>query len=845
MIDVINKKEMFVLNKKNTFLSIMINALTLLCVAVVLIVGISMVRTKLLKNAQNMGMSLAQSYALEEEKNFKIFENFLDLGSQYINQISDNGQGSEEIQHWMVDYFAKLTNILGDKYVDPYAVIDGKIIAETPWEGDADYDYQSSQWYQLAMQKKGEICFTDAYTDAITGDIVFTACVALEKEGDVFAMDIYPEKMHTSEKGNYELIEDSSLFVCDSHGNLIYTTINDKYGDEEIKEYASILYKEIESGQLYDYDATFTDNQGVNRGVYYSKMDNGWTVVITIPISVLLMEDGNFLIYGLIFIGAVLIIVLAVMFIRDLLNYRKIREADRTIEILSDSFYAIYLLDIQNGTYKSIKNADDMDDRLSKEGKYEDLINLIKTVVQKGTYQEFGNCFSLESIRQRVKENIMDYGGDYQRLFGDTYRWVNVRTLYNQRISKNNIILCFKDIDVEKKQELQHTLLLEEALETSKKNVDAKTVFFNNMSHDLRTPLNAIIGFTDLAMQNDSFEKVKGYLKKIAFSGKQMLTLVNDILELSRMESGNRHVDYKVFNLEQCILNVCDIFEAKKIEDQKQFDVHIDLIHKNISSDETKVVQILTNIISNSFKYSEPHDTITVDIKEYEYYQSYKVEFIIQDTGIGMSQEFLEHIFEPYARETHFSKNEVVGTGLGMPIVKNLIEMLSGEISIESQLGQGTKITISIPVYLPENAEVEEITEQHVDPDILKGKRVLLVEDNDLNIEIATDILEMHDVEVTQAHHGQEALELFVKSAPFSFDLILMDMQMPVMDGCTATEKIRVLERADAKTIPIIAVSANAFSEDIDKALRAGMNAHLPKPINFDALCKLMIQYLK
>ena len=835
------------MNKKNVYFTIIINVLTLLCVSFILVVGISMVRTKLLKNAQNMGMSLAVSYGLEEEQNIRMFENFLDMGAQYINEISSSGQGSQEIQQWMVGYFSKLTNILGEKVVDPYAVVDGKIITETPWDGDIDYDYQSTVWYQLAMENDGKIGFTDAYQDVITKETIITACISLETEGDVFAIDIYPDKIHSSEKGSYELIENSSLLVCDSHGNPIYTSIDDRYTDEELKKYTNQLYAEIEKGNLDDYDTSFTDNEGVKRGIYYSQLNNGWIVVLTIPMDVLLMEDGNLIIYGLIFVGAFLIVTLLVLFVRDLLNYKKIHEADRTIDILSDSFYAIYRLDIFNGTYKAIKTSADMENQMVNEGKYEDLLAVIRTVVQKGTYQEFSNCFSLESIRQRVKENIMDYGGDYQRLFGDVYKWVNIRTLYNKDISENEVILCFKDIDVEKKQELQHTLLLEEALETSKKNVDAKSVFFNNMSHDLRTPLNAIIGFTDLALKNNSFEKVKSYLGKIAFSGKQMLTLVNDILELSKMESGNRHVDYKVFDLEKCIMNVCDIFESKKLEDQKEFHVHLDLIHKRIKGDETKMIQILTNIISNSFKYTEPHDKITVDVKELEYYQSYKVQFIIEDTGIGMSKEFLEQIFEPYARETHFSKTMVVGTGLGMPIVKNLIEMLSGEITIESEVGVGTKTVISIPIYLCEDDDVEEITPEAIkcEADLLKGKRVLLVEDNELNIEIATDILEMHEMEVVQAHHGQEALELFVKSAPFTFDLILMDMQMPVMDGCTATEKIRALDRPDSKSVPIIAVSANAFSEDIDKALRVGMNAHLPKPINFDALCKLMTQFIR
>ena len=208
-----------------------------------------------------------------------------------------------------------------------------------------------------------------------------------------------------------------------------------------------------------------------------------------------------------------------------------------------------------------------------------------------------------------------------------------------------------------------------------------------------------------------------------------------------------------------------------------------------------------------------------------------------------MSKEFLQHIFEPYARETHFSKKMIVGTGLGMPIVKNLIEILSGEIKIQSELGKGTTIFISLPVYPPQTEKTASHEIQIADPDILKEKRVLLVEDNELNMEIATNILEMHEAEVIQARHGQEALELFIKSVPYAFDLILMDMQMPVMDGCMAVKKIRALERPDSQSVVIIALSANAFLEDIDKALRAGMNAHLSKPIHIESLCKLLSQY--
>lgn len=832
------------MNKKNIYYTIIINILTLLCVSFLLVTGVSMVRTKLLKNAQSMGMSLAKSYGLEEEQNIEMFENFLTLGSRYVNEISHAGQNRENIQRWMMDYFAKLTDILGENTVDLYAVIDGQIIAQSPWSGDEGYHFQDTQWYQLAIEHKNEICFTDIYRDAITQDMIITASISLESDGDVFAMDIYPDRIHEQEKDPYDLIENSSLLVCDSHGQAIYTSFSDKYTSEEITTYTKKLFSEIEKGKLDDYDTSFTDNEGVNRGVYYSKLNNGWMVILTIPMNDLLMEDGNMIIYGLIFVGIFLMMALVILFIRDLFHYKKMSEADKTIDILSESFYAIYRLDIVHGTYKAIKGSSDLKQTMNQEGKYEELLNAVETVVQKETYQEFLSCFSLDSIRQRVKDNVMDYGGDYLRLFDGVYRWVNIRTLYNNDISQNVVILCFKDIDVEKKQELQQMVLLEEALQAGKKNIEAKNTFFNNMSHDLRTPLNAIIGLTELATKNNSFAKVKDYLHKIAFSGQQMLTLVNDILELSQMESGNRDIHCQPFDLESCIKNVCEIFEAKKLKEDKQFDVVIDLIHKDISSDETKIIQILTNIISNSFKYTEPGDRIILEAKEKEYYHFYQVCFTIEDTGIGMSKDFLKHIFEPYAREKHFSKNTVVGTGLGMPIVKNLIEMLNGEIKIESEPGQGTKTTIIIPVYLPEHEQnTYRSEEKNASLNILTGKKILLVEDNTLNMEIATDLLEMNGVQVTQAENGQEALDKFIASSAYFFDLILMDMKMPVMDGCQATAKIRSLDRADAKTVPIVALSANAFSEDIDQALRAGMNGHLSKPIDLTALCKTLYQY--
>ena len=531
------------------------------------------------------------------------------------------------------------------------------------------------------------------------------------------------------------------------------------------------------------------------------------------------------------------------MIIKNVRQLRKIRRFDQIIQILSESYYAMYRIHIHNGTYEVIKTSPAYQLDLPKTGPYQQLLKTVRTVVEQGAFQEFSMCFSLESIRGRVQEGISDYGGDFKRRFEDDYRWVNVRTLYNQKISSDEVILCFKDVDVEKRQELGHMLLLQRTLETNKKNIEAKTAFFNHMSHDMRTPLNAIIGFSKLALKHlDESDKIKDYLKKISYSGNQLLALINDILELSKMEAGQRHLDYKTFDIEKAIHETWELFEERMIEEKKVFQLHIDIQNTVVIGDEFKIHQILNNLLSNAVKYSESGDQITLDVKEMIYQNHHKIQFVVEDTGIGMSQPFLEHLFEPYARETHFSVKSTIGTGLGMPIVKSLVEQMSGEITVESELGKGTKFTVMIPFEIVQKQE--DIPVSKSDVSLLKGKRVLLVEDNDLNMEIASEMLKMNDMEVITAKNGQEALHVFETSPLFSIDMILMDMQMPVMDGCQATEMIRQLDRPDAKTVMIIALTANAFSEDVSKALRVGMNAHVSKPIRMKVLNQVMSDLL-
>ena len=827
----------------NTVLSIL---LMVACVSM-LIFGVILVRAKLLQNTQDLGMSLAESYAAEEELHVATFSNFLELGTQYVEELSGSGAGAAELQAWLHSYFAKITAIVGENVMDPYAVIDGAIVAANPWEGNDGYDYQGTDWYRQALEADGEVIFTDAYIDVITGSPVIAAARKFEGSDDVLAMDIFPRNFHERAESK-SLPEDGSLYLCDSKGTLLYSSTKWDASDEELQYFTDELFKGIQDGSLLAYDASFRDPDGVQRGAYYYEMSNGWTVILTIPFQTVLMGERNLPVMTMVGISALVIVAMLVMVIRDLVNSRRIRQADTTIHILSDSFYAIYRVNYKTGVYEAIKTSPDVADALSKTGDYQRLLSTVGTLVDPETFQEFSLAFSLESIRQRVAAKIPDYGGDYQRRFGDVYKWVNIRTLYDGSRAPDEVILCFREVDLEKRLQLQHMNILQEALETAKKSTKAKNVFFSNMSHDMRTPLNAIIGLSELAQRDrDDREKVDGYMRKIAFSGKQMLSLVNDILELSRLESGRHTLDCRPFNLRQCVEDLTAVFQDMARKDDRDFSVKMELTDAVVEGDPYKLGQILNNLLSNAFKYSESGDRVELTVKQFDFQQHSKYQFTVEDTGIGMSEQFLEHIFDPYARETRFASQSITGTGLGMPIVKSLVQQMSGEITVESTLGEGSRFTVTLPMEVVRGAEPEEArpeagAEAPVD---LTGKRVLLAEDNELNMEIAVEILTMNGMEVVQAANGAEAVAAFQKSPPYSIHAILMDMQMPEMDGCQAAQAIRAMDRPDAAGVPIIAVTANAFAEDIAKTTEAGMDGHISKPIDFTVLNRTLARLIK
>lgn len=387
--------------------------------------------------------------------------------------------------------------------------------------------------------------------------------------------------------------------------------------------------------------------------------------------------------------------------------------------------------------------------------------------------------------------------------------------------------------------------LLQKKTQDAEAAVRAKSEFLSHMSHDIRTPINGMMGMLDIAQAHlNNPEKMDLCLSKMRGAADQLLSLINDVLDMSKIETGSIQLVEEAFDMIRLLngtLAVQEIIASEKSLTIEQ-DIEGAIEHPCVCGSPNYVRSILVNIISNAIKYTNPGGDIFVSARELSCDGEYvKFEFIVSDTGIGMSEEFAEHIFEPFTQEHAENRSSYQGTGLGMSIVKNLINKMKGTITLETKQGEGSTFTITLPVKL--DTVCFEETETEEEETSIEGMKILLVEDNDLNLEVAQYILEDAGAEIIVARNGLESVELFEQSESDSFDVILMDVMMPVMDGLTATKRIRKLKRKDARTVPVIAMTANVFNEDIIAAKEAGMNEHIAKPLDFDKLIHTLAKY--
>ena len=807
------------------------------------VAGGLILRDTLLRNANASNTALSRYYASETDSNLVTYEALLDFGTTSIEQriYNDNPWGS--LEAWAEIYCQRIRSVLGDDSINVYGVIDGEVLNVSGIELGDDFRPESRTWYQTAMENRGTPVFTDVYQDVLTGRSVVTVAQACDNIDAVLAFDVYPESFELRFAAT-DLPAGVSYFLCDGAGVDLYHQTD--LPEEDVPAYLAGLIARIEAGELEGHDAFVIDSHGERRAVDYSRLANGWYSIVTTPYS-LILGDLTSVYAVFVGMGAAFLAALVAMAVRDWRRSKAMERTNETVRVLGNSYYAIYLVNYNAGTYEMIKGSDYVRERIPERGPYEALLRTASEVIEEATFQEFEESFSAENIRKLVDGRVRDYGGDFLRKFGEKYRWVNVRVLYDESLAPEEVVLCFREVDAEKQRQLRERHYLEQALDTAQDSLEAKQAFFNNMSHDMRTPLNAIIGLTELARRDlGDAEKTADYLRRIDQSGRQLLTLVSDILDISRMESGKVSFTSERMDLARTLADAMATFEIQAREQGKTFTADVRVPDPYVYGDPMRLSQVMNNLLSNALKYTNPGDAISVTVRQEDRGDVGSYKIVVADTGIGMSEDYLPHLFELYAREQRFGTSQTVGTGLGMPITKSLVTQMGGSIEVESQLDEGTTFTVTLP-FSPAPADdasacaatpaVAAEMPEGGEAEVLRGARVLLAEDNEINMEISTELLSGAGVEVIQAWNGREALDAFAASEPGSIDAILLDMKMPEMDGCEAARAIRALDRDDAHDVPIVAVTANAFAEDVAATTAAGMDAHVSKPIDFTVLC--------
>ena len=475
---------------------------------------------------------------------------------------------------------------------------------------------------------------------------------------------------------------------------------------------------------------------------------------------------------------------------------------------------------------------------------------------------ENNNTMLICIVEKSVVDNVLR---DYQKtivfetilmagfillLFAGLFYSISRRRLADQKAEyekRNNEIQiqALREMQVANKKLKKAKDIATEALQTAENANKAKTDFLSNMSHDIRTPMNAIIGMTSLIRHDaGNKDKVIEYADKIDISSQHLLGIINDILDMSKIEAGKTVFKYTDFSMPDLIEELNTIFQPQIAErNQTLMVIKENIRHEWVNGDQVHLMQIFSNLLSNAVKYTQEGGKIQFLVEECETKSSVyaKYRFLVSDNGMGMSADFKETIFDPFTRAEGSVTNKIQGTGLGMAITRNLVEAMGGTIDVESELGQGSCFEVLIDLRIAEDRSVsstvqEEKNEQN--DNIFQGMRFLCAEDNELNAEILTELLKIEGAECTICENGEEILKTFEKSAPGDYDMILMDVQMPVMNGYEATEAIRRSSHELAKKIPIIAMTANAFSEDIQHSLAAGMNAHVSKPVEMRVLEK-------
>ena len=520
-------------------------------------------------------------------------------------------------------------------------------------------------------------------------------------------------------------------------------------------------------------------------------------------------------------------------------------EATKRSEIIlaiATLYVTIVHVNVKERTYELLKGHDLVQKIFGQKGKIDDVMEILPTTFAAKEWREqYREFLDFDTLAERLR-NTNFVSNEFVNINGE---WRVSRFIVKSRDTQGNVVdvlYVVRDITEEKLRELMYQKQLKASMEDAQRANISKTAFLQRMSHDIRTPLNGIVGMIHIAEKHkNDVAKLREFRQKVLQSTDYLQKLINNVLDISKLESGSLMLEYKSFDLVELLSNNMTVVAMSAYENGVRFEGGVEantIRHRYLIGSPVHLSRVLMNLASNAIKYNHFHGTVNVHCEELSDDGNMAVfKFVCSDTGLGMSEEFQKHAFDVFAQEGKQSTTTFSGSGLGLSIVKDIIELMGGMIELESKENVGSTFTVTVPFKIDHLVENNDSQKDSCSQSMeLSGKRVLLVEDNAINMESAHAILEEEHLNITEAKNGKEALEIFQNSKLNEYDVIIMDVMMPVMDGLEATKAIRMLEREDAKRIPIIAMTANAFEEDRKACLDAGMDEHIGKPIDIPLL---------
>ncbi len=982
-------------NKAKLWRKTFFNVALLLVFTVVMLIGTSIMRWKLISNSKDMNSLLLSNYAIAEEKELETYKTLVTLGVNFIDEEEQQGSSIQEIESRLHTYINGLCKLYSSNVIRNYAVIDGNIISsDTTFEAidSEDYSYITSDWYKGALSADGEVYVSDAYKDAITGEVTVTVAKKATSSNSVLSFDIFFHHFHDG-KVAIDKPSNGAYYLCDGNGTVMFHDTKVYDNCEDIQYFVSEIINKFESTSETGTLDSYIDAKGNKRSAYIQPLTNGWFILYTIPQSNSIGGLNTFYwVIGTIFVVGIILISYMAMrdYNREKCNQQLLEERlemehtaqmyQKTMSSTSLAYRRIYYINLNSAKYYLIYPTKSDE---PETGNYLQMIDthFTNVSINRENFTELKSFFNLASIRDELSQKeYIENRCQYIDLNGKVEICSVTITVAEKREGNiTGVTLMVRNIENVLKQEEAQRELLTLAVQQAENANHAKSDFLSNMSHDIRTPMNAILGMTTIALMNiNDKSKVEDSLNKIMVSGKHLLGLINSVLDMSKIENSKINLSEDEFSISDAIDSLTTLFRNQIVAKHLSLKVSTESIeHEYVIGDDQRLQQILINIMGNAVKFTNDGGKIFLTIREKpsNVLDMGCYEFTFEDTGIGMDKDFIKKVFEPFSRAKDSRTTSIEGTGLGMSIAIRIAKMMGGDIQVESELGKGSKFTVTVYLKInnlsnddlqefsklsvlvvddelvdcqstceilkslgisnsyvqsgndavqtiakahqqgtdfslvildwkmPEKDGIQTAKEirhttgdipiiilsaydwsdierealavginafiekplfksrlTHVLKDIVgvskstqemplqkhdySNKNILLVEDNELNIEVAKEILNALGLKVEMAYNGKEAVEKVAQSPIGYYNLIFMDIQMPIMNGYNATINIRSLPRTDTKNIPIIAMTADAFADDVKRAYDCQMNGHIAKPINVDALQKVIDEWI-